>query len=63
MQDKVILLDTAEAISRQLLFLSKKKEYSHKGSLSLKIEVTGEINYQMVEMILSKEVTILSIEI
>lgn len=63
MLKKVTLLHTAEAISKHLLFLSREKGYPSKGSLELKIEVTGEIKSKIVEMILSKEVTIVSIEI
>ena len=51
---KVILIETGEAIARYLLSLSKKINHKNEGKLSIYIQSTGDIHFNMINHILDE---------
>lgn len=52
MGEEVLLIDTGDAIAKRLMLLSQEKGHENRGDLTIELLYTGEINKDMVNIIL-----------
>jgi hypothetical protein len=54
----IIFVDSAEGVTKRLLFLLEQKGHINRGSISLEILATGNIQSEMIERILGEKFSV-----